>query len=476
MNDFSRMPLVETLFAAAEGRFSFHMPGHRQGQSFPTWLRDKLWTLDTTELEVTGDLNQPAGKVKEAMNLAAAFFGAGHTRFVTTGTTTSLLTALATACPRKSQIILPRRVHQAVMHGVALLDLEPIWADININQDVEEALLRSLHNNPQASAVFVTSPGYDGRTVPLRNIASLVGEMDCSLIVDEAHGSHFVAAPGLLPPSALSQGADLVAMSAHKTLPALTPGSYLHVSKVALESGKIGTDKLGQMLKVFQTSSPSFVIAASLDYARFWLESEGQRSIEKLLTLISQLDQNLPTVVNRTQTEGSDPLRLTYDYRDSGLNRLEVQGIFNQYKVDPEIIDLNQIILIPALDAGIREFKALALALNALGAAADTGSTSRASNGDLSWIASLLDSSAPSSIPISKVMFGNMKKTEVPLRNAHGRVAAEAIVPYPPGVAMVWPGEIITPERIEAIEQLISANIAVYGVHKPDSYSVIVLE
>ncbi|HHU06719.1 MAG TPA: aminotransferase class I/II-fold pyridoxal phosphate-dependent enzyme [Clostridiaceae bacterium] len=491
MNNLSKMPLVETLFAAAAERFSFHMPANRQGKSFPPWLRDKLWTLDNTEIELTGDINHPEGKVMAAMDLAANTFGSGHTRFVTTGTTTSLLTALATACPRGSRIILPRRVHQTIMHGVALLELVPIWAEPEEGEEIEQALIREIKNHPEAQAVFVTTPIYDGTTVPLTNIVKQAREKGIFVIVDEAHGSHFAAAPDLLRPTALSQGADLVAMSAHKTLPALTPGSYLHIGKDVLSSGRISTDRLGQMLKVFQTTSPSFVIAASLDYARYWLETEGRQAVENLLRLISILNRDLPPSLKRLQLPTSDPLRLTYDYSSTGRTRAEVRRIFDAGKVDPEVIDLSQIILIPALDTGDEEMKALASVLCAVGTpnsdfAVGTDEEHAVSLGadtkgkpavqDIGWVYSLLDRSAPVGVPVGKALFGNIQKQETALREAEGRSAAEAIVPYPPGVALVWPGEIITRERIEAIEQLIAAEITVYGVHNPDMPGVKVIE
>lgn len=504
MNELSRMPLVESLFAAAEGRFSFHMPANRQGKSFPPWLRDKLWTLDNTEIELTGDINHPEGAVLAAMDLAAKTFGAGHTRFVTTGTTTSLLTALATACPRGSKLILPRRVHQTIMHGAALLELEPVWAEPDTGERIEQALVREITQHPEAEAVFITTPVYDGTTIPLDKIIQCARDQGTLVIVDEAHGSHFAVAPDLLPPTALSQGADLVAMSAHKTLPALTPGSYLHIGNDAITSGRVSAERLGQMLKVFQTTSPSFVIAASLDYARSWLEIEGRRAVESLLGLISELNKDLPLTLKRLHQPSSDPLRLTYDYSGTGRTRAEVRQIFAEGKVDPEVIDLSQIILIPALDTTGEEMKALAEVLHALdtrgrsfvtdaagkanvgglysdaeiksGKNITTDGRGSSNNQDIGWVHSLLDRSAPAAVPVGEALFGDICKREVPLREAVRRAAAEAIVPYPPGVALVWPGETITLERIEAIEQLLAADITVYGVHKPDMPSVNVIE
>lgn len=475
MNSISQMPLVETLFAAAQERFSFHMPGNRHGKSFPGWLRDNLWSLDTTELAQTGDIQNPTGKVQQAMDLAASFFGAGHTRFVTTGTTTSLLTALATACPYGSELILPRRVHQTLLHGTALLNLTPIWAEIREGEQVEQALLRTLKANPQARALFVTSPGYDGRTVCLTELVQLADRCGTIIIVDEAHGSHFAAAPDLLPPSALAQGADLVAMSAHKTLPALTPASYLHIGHKALATGKIKADKLGQMLKVFQTSSPSFVIAATLDYARWWLEHHGRRAVENLLALIAALDRSLPPAIKRIQLPGSDPLRLTYDYSRTGLSRPQVNAIFDAGRVDPELVDLTRIILIPALDTTQDETKALAAVLQTVGSTAPGTVPVQIDPAAIAEEA-LFDQAPPSAVPCSAVLFGDLKKTAIPLHEADGRIAAEAIVPYPPGIALIWPGEIITADRIRAIKRFLAADITVYGVRDPDSGSVVVLE
>lgn len=473
MADLSRMPLLRALMDAAEGRFSFHMPGNRQGKSFPCWLRDKLWSLDNTELDVTGDINNPEGAVKEAMDLAARFFAAGETRFVTTGTTTSLLTAIATACPRGTRLIMPRRAHQTIMHAVALLELEPIWAAPEKDETIEQALLREISLNPGAQAIFVTSPDYEGNVVPLGEIVKKAREENIITIVDEAHGSHFAAAPKLLPPSALAQGADLVAMSAHKTLPALTPGSYIHIGRYALENKIISAEKLGQMLKVFQTSSPSFVIAASLDYSRYWLESQGQKAIENLLEMIADIDRQLPWNLQRIKRSGSDPLRLTYDYSQAKISRAAAAKIFALAKVDPEIIDLARIVLIPALDSQREEIDALIQALKSFAAAKGDDQEIRA---DISWIADLLDQPTVTGIPVGKAFFAQLEKKNILLAEAENSIAAEAIVPYPPGVPMIWPGEIISARHIEAIRQLIAADISVYGVHNSDSCTVLMIE
>jgi len=252
----SQAPLWSALCREAN-RISFHMPAHRQGRVFSREWIESLTRCDTTELERTGDLAVPSEHVKEAYDLAAAYFGAGETWFVTTGTTIAIRVMIASALFEGDAIIMPRAVHMAAVHAVALLGLNPHFVTSSDGRRFEdgqpdaESFIAAMRTRPDAKAVYVTCPDYYGRTIDLRMIAVEAHRLGMTLLVDEAHGAHFAAAPGILPPTALSQGADFVVQSAHKTLPALTPASLLHLSKDGIACGRLCPLRVAAMVRVF---------------------------------------------------------------------------------------------------------------------------------------------------------------------------------------------------------------------------------
>ncbi|MDD2534719.1 MAG: aminotransferase class I/II-fold pyridoxal phosphate-dependent enzyme, partial [Eubacteriales bacterium] len=215
------------------------MPGHRAGLAIPESIQGQLAFFDTTELSTTDDLHHPYGPARDAMVLAADCFGAAETLFLTNGSTVGILALLASMVGRRQKLILPRTCHVSVHHAIALLDIEPVWIEPTSCSvqplaflpviDVA-AVAKAIACAPDSRAIFLTSPDYYGTCADLAAIAQVTHRAGQLLLVDEAHGAHFAAAPEMLPQTALAAGADACVQSAHKTLSALTQGAYLHVS------------------------------------------------------------------------------------------------------------------------------------------------------------------------------------------------------------------------------------------------------
>lgn len=465
-DDQQRTPLVDALHKQL-GRVSFHMPGHRQGRIFPRLQADAALALDTTELDRTGDLAQAEGHVQEAYQLAARFFGAGRTWFITSGTTTSIFIMMATALREGDKVILPRALHLAAVHAVAILGLEPIFVSprqgqvFPDGQPDEAAYLETIHQHPQARACLVTRPDYYGRTLDLRPLAQVCHQSDMALLVDEAHGAHFAAAPGLLPETALSQGADMTCQSGHKTLPALTPASLLHLSQDALDRGLLDLQRLAGMVKVFQTSSPSFLVAASLDEARSALATRGPAAIRRLIQLNQALADQLPEGYQRILPPGADPARLVLDYSRTGLSRQAFARALDQAGIDAELVDLTRLVLIPGLDQDQADYDRLALALQTIGQGGE--------GTDLEEHLALLQArtrerdrflSAPAAFLTSprQALLGRIEGQRPVLR--------AALAPYPPGLPLLWPGEEMTPDHRAYLDNLQSQGIHVRGLEE----------
>lgn len=253
--------------------YPFHMPGHKRNLSGGL---EALAGLDITEIEGFDNLHAPEGILKEAQEAAARVFGAAHTIFLVNGSTAGLLTAISAAVPRGGKLILARGCHRAVYHAACLRELELVYLypgeipGLGITEAVDpKAVEEAMEAHPDASAVLLTSPTYDGVVSDIRKIAALVHERGKLLLVDAAHGAHFGFHP-LFPPNAVREGADLIVESLHKTLPALTQTALLHgnVSEEVWE-------RVQAFSGIYQTSSPSYLLMASIDRCRRLLEEQG---------------------------------------------------------------------------------------------------------------------------------------------------------------------------------------------------------
>ncbi|NLZ66071.1 MAG: aminotransferase class I/II-fold pyridoxal phosphate-dependent enzyme [Clostridiaceae bacterium] len=457
-DDRERTPLWDCLIGQS-GRVSFHMPGHRQGRAWPSSVSRQLSALDTTELLGTGDLAMPSGSVLEAFRLAANCFGAGRTWFITSGTTTSIMIMLASVLREGDVLLLPRAVHIAVVHAVALLGLKPIFIEAEDGRVFEDgqpdasAYIDSIRRHPEATACLVTYPDYYGRTVDLESIAHVAHEAGMFILVDEAHGAHFAFLPDQKPATALSLGADIVCQSAHKTLAALTPASLLHVSETAVQQQRIDLRRVDSMIRVFQTSSPSFLIAATIDRARAELESYGKERLERLQKLNTSFSKKLPSGFSRVFPKGADPSRLVLDFSEAGFCRKTLVHHLDRAGIDVEMIDISRIVLIPALDQPEEDYTRLLDALYSLSVIKEKveRQTLTQTRRDLSQkLDQLL--SAPAAFQ------------KMPREALFGQDEFSAVTPYPPGLPVLWPGEPVREEHRSFLQLLHEIGIAVRGI------------
>lgn len=489
------MPLVDELInQAGQLRSSWHMPAHGGGKDWPAWLRDHLAAMDVTELPLTGDINKAEGPAGRAMELAACSFGAGLTRFIIGGSTTALQIMLAWAVGRGGSVLLPRCVHQSIVHALAILNIRPCWieADQELPEilrpysllpqispaKVEEALLQY----PECSAVLLTSPDYYGICPDLSLIADLAHQHGKLLLIDEAHGAHFVFSP-LMPVTAMRSGADACVQSGHKTLPVLTPGALLHVSAAALQSGRLEAERLNSLIPVFQTSSPSFMIAATLDYARAWMDQSGEQAISRQLGLLEHFRTSLPPEFSclpglarlpRMTDLSRDPLRLVLSAAnsDASMQAPQLAGRLAELGIDIEFADLSRLVLIPSLQQHEQDWHKLAATLSQL-----RSQTTRPASDhtraelELEW-QHWLRTRPQQTMPPGEALFGKYQLSLVKLADSAGRISARAVLPYPPGIPLVWPGEQIDDLRVDFLRRLSENNIIINGI---DQDSILVL-
>ncbi|MBA3926963.1 aminotransferase class I/II-fold pyridoxal phosphate-dependent enzyme [Listeria sp. W9-0585] len=427
------MPIVEAL-KNHEGATSLHVPGHKNGLLFPGKYREVL-RHDLTEISGLDDLHHPEGAILEAQQLLAKCYNTDRSYMLVNGSTVGNLAMILGTCKRGDTVIVSRDCHKSVMHALDLVGVHTIYLatrkepQTGTANGVEASILREALQMETIRAVIFTYPSYYGFDFDLATCIATCREFGALVLVDEAHGAHFQADASLFPVSSIELSADVVVHSAHKTLPALTMGSYLHIPKWREELAEIP-----RYLQMLQSSSPSYLIMASLDYARHYVANYNEQDTKAFLKIradwIAWLRQNNLTVITP-----DDPLKLSVC--KDGLSGFDLQTIFEQAGYYPELADANNVLLtLPLIKEGM-EFQAPTAQLN--WNAADFGKLSEPISMTIPKITKILARDTTHSTCFET------------LENTIGKTAAEMVIPYPPGIPVILAGEIITATHIEIL-------------------------
>ncbi|MBC1373612.1 aminotransferase class I/II-fold pyridoxal phosphate-dependent enzyme [Listeria booriae] len=430
-----RMPIVESLQHHV-GNTSLHVPGHKNGVLFPGKYREVL-QHDLTEIAGLDDLHHPEGAILEAEQLLAACYNTDYSYLLVNGSTVGNLAMILGTCKRGDTAIVTRDCHKSVMHALELAGVHAIYlatqkeVQTGTANGIDTALLREALQLEPVRAVIFTYPSYYGFDYDLASCIAVCREFGTLVLVDEAHGAHFQADVSLFPKSAIELGADVVVQSAHKTLPALTMGSYLHIPKWREELAEIP-----RYLQILQSSSPSYLIMASLDYARHYVANYSAQDTEAFQTMridwLQWLDQNKLTVITP-----ADPLKIIV--RKTGLSGFTVQKIFEQASYFPELADASNVLLtLPLIKNGMT-FPAPATSLN--------------------WENSHFDEPKTTNTieipPITRISATTNRPSHFEsLEFTIGKTAAEMVIPYPPGIPILLIGEQITEQHIKTLQSV----------------------
>ena len=487
-------PVYSALKAYADSNpLPFHMPGHKLGKGIPVENISEIEKLDLTEIPGLDNLHAPTGVIKEAQELAAKAFGAVESFFLVNGSTVGLHAAIAAVCGRGQRMITGRDSHRAVINGMQMCGVSPFYIlpeysetfDIHTGfspQTVEKALCDA----PDAAGVLITRPNYYGVCSNLQEIAGIVHKYNKILIVDEAHGPH-LAFNSRLPASALESGADLCIQSAHKTLPALTQGAYLHVG-----SDRVDRERISYFLDIYQTTSPSYIIMAFLDIARELIQRYVRQRLDSLLDVIEACSNEFSLkgieLMNRDMVPGfdHDPTRITANVSGAGITGYAAEKLLREkYNIQVEMSDLNNIVCIATVADDRRSLECLFSAMSKLAGLAKQG-VGRPDAG-----IGMENCLNPSDVAMSDVRPADYRRLtlpdllmepqeileskaeRVPLSHAGGRISRRIISPYPPGIAILCPGESFNSDIISYLMNIIHAGGIVHGVGE-DGYVEVV--
>ncbi|MDK2881756.1 MAG: hypothetical protein PWP58_91 [Bacillota bacterium] len=462
-------PLWEALLSYVRAGYTkFHVPGHKGGRGAPpelgaAWGRSLL-EFDLTELPGLDNLHAPAGAIRVAQELAAELYGADASFFLVGGTSAGLIAAVLAATRPGMRLILPRHAHRSLLAAVILGDLEPVFYPVYVDKEWllpggwdEEAAEMLIRRTRGAGAVVLVHPTYHGLIGRAQELTAAAHAASLTVIADEAHGPHFYLHPDL-PSGALTFGADLAAQSAHKLLGSLTQSSWLH-----LAGGRVAASQVQEVLRWLESSSPSYLLMASLDLTRRQAALTGRSAWGRTLELAERVRAEIGrltgiTCLDATSWPGvtaQDPCKLTLKVSDLGLTGVEAAAYLRQaHGIQVEMADLCTILLVltPADDE--ETAKRLLAALSSL-VRGRHGAKGRV--WDLPALPPPVQRLRPREAAFTR-------QVSVPWRAARGRVAARTLVPYPPGVPLLWPGEEVTAEVLEVAEAYRHAGVELQGV------------
>ncbi|OZM55868.1 hypothetical protein CIB95_15220 [Lottiidibacillus patelloidae] len=463
-------PLFQALVNHKESNpISFHVPGHKNGNVFlnsAKTLFNDLLAIDVTELKGLDDLHDPQEVIKEAQTLLSEHYHTKKSYFLINGTTVGNIAMIYATIKPGELVLVQRNCHKSIINGLKLIGATPIFITPQIDSKTmtptglrHDDVITALNTYKEAKALILTNPSYYGFSQDLTAIIDSAHANQVPVLVDEAHGAHF-SLNKPFPKSALQCNADIVVQSAHKTLPAMTMGSYLHINK----NSNIDVDKVENYLKIFQSSSPSYPIMASLDLARLYLQSLTGSKIDSIVSSHHSFKKKLKRldelIVIDNCEEGNytiDPLKLVIQASNKATGvslqkQLEGQGIYT------ELADTKNVLLIlPLAEMKNSEevFLRISHALKGV----------KAPDREVSSEENILNSNFKriSSLAISYKEMENRKVKTVSIVESKGKIAAEAIIPYPPGIPVIMPGEVITSEMLNEINNWKDSGVRIQG-------------
>ena len=462
-----------------KGQYPFHMPGHKGGR---LGAFKEIGQLDITEIAGFDNLHQPTGIIHEAQLRLAEITGANESFFLVNGATCGLEAAVLAVCSPGDNVIVARNCHRSVYSALVLAGVHPIY----IQPETEpisglaggispEKLLEIMQRCPHCKAVIITSPTYEGFTSDIKKIQGLACERGMVLIVDEAHGSHFGFHDGF-PKSALQCKADIVVQSYHKTLPALTQSAVMHVG-----GERVDTIRLRQALQMVQTSSPSYLLLASLDECVDFIMHKGKNAFDEYIRRLSAIRNDLVALQNIHLI--NKQLIGTASIFDIDLGKLcfllpvcqytggdAMDYLRRNHQMELEMAGRHHILAMTSLADSQEGFERLKLGM------LDLDMRIKKANKTLKTVSYAYEDDSFPAMALSPREGFFASKQSVAIECAVGRICGEFIIPYPPGIPLLVPGEWITNSSVQKIKEALKFGIAMSGCADNSLKSIVIIK
>jgi arginine decarboxylase len=479
--DQNKAPYFQALLDYVDaGVLPFHTPGHIQGNgmdlAFREFVGDNICAIDLTPMPGIDDLLQPTESIKEAQALAAQAWGADHTFFLINGSTSGNQCMMMTAVNPGDKIAVPRNSHKSMLGGLVMSGATPIYMRPEVDEELHmdqcvtpETVARTLDDHPDLAAVYLVSPTYYGVAADLASIERIVHAAGKLLLVDEAWGPHFHFHPAL-PLSATQAGADLCINSTHKMLSAFSQCAMLHA-----KGERVRLDRLMSVIKMFLSTSPNLPMVASLDVARKQMATEGEPLLSRTIELAQDIRRRLNTIEDvycfgeerrgRPGIFDLDPTKIAVTVKGLGYTGYEASEILRRrYNIQVELADLFNVV-----------------GLVTIGTTREAADRFVEAFEELARDERPLDMFAPSGILDERLRRGTFHLPPIPpmrmlprdafladteivkFRESKGRICAETLTPYPPGIPVISPGEELTLEIIDYLRLELKAGVRIQG-------------
>lgn len=449
----------------------FDVPGHKRGRGNPELvelLGQKCVGLDVNSMKPLDNLCHPVSVIRAAEELAAEAFGAAHAFLMVGGTTSSVQAMILSVCGRNDKIILPRNVHRSVINAMILCGAHPVYVNPEVDERLGiplgmrmEQVDKAIRENPDARAVLVNNPTYYGICSNLPEIVKLAHAHGMKVLADEAHGTHLYFGENL-PISAMAAGADLAAVSMHKSGGSLTQSSLL------LAGPSMSEGHIRQMINLTQTTSGSYLLMASLDISRRNLALRGREDFARVVDLaeyarkeineIGGYDAYSRELINGDSVFDFDVTKLSIYTYGIGLAGIEVYDLLrDEYDIQTEFGDLGNLLAYVSIGDRKQEIERL------VGALAEV---KRRFQKEGTWM-KVPEYLSPHVVVTPRDAFYALKES-LPIAETKGRVCSEFVMCYPPGIPILAPGEEITEDILKYIEYAREKGCSLTGSEDPD--------
>ena len=463
-----KMPLVEAMLKYKEENiYPFHTPGHKGGRGMESLLRNELGEsvrVDVSLMSELDDIHEPETYIKEAQDLAAQTYGSDACFWAVNGTSQAIHAMLMTALRPGEKVLLPRNAHRSVAGGLILGGIEATFMQpdyceafgINFQvqpQDVEAA----LEKDASIKAVLLTSPNYYGVAADVEAIAKICHARNVVLLVDEAHGPH-LGFSELLPKSALQCGADACAQSTHKILGAMTQCSMLHV-----QGQRLSVERAADVMSVLTTTSPNYLLMASLDAARAQLQVRGKEMAEDAVRAANELRNVCSKYAGLKLLTGADcgglkldTTKVTVNFAEWGYTGIEAGDLFRKAGIAVELVDAQNVLFLVTYADVTEDYEEALAKIDKILAQMEQGKKSKEQA-----VKAQAVPVTEMALPLREVFYG--EKEVVALSESAGKICGEQVSFYPPGIPVLLPGEIITEEIIAYCQMMKGLGLPVSG-------------
>ncbi|MCR5738354.1 MAG: aminotransferase class I/II-fold pyridoxal phosphate-dependent enzyme [Lachnospiraceae bacterium] len=457
----------------------FDVPGHKRGRGnrgLVDFLGQQCVEIDVNSMKPLDNLCHPVSVIKEAEDLAADAFGAAHAFFMVGGTTGAVQSMVFTACKRGDKIIMPRNVHKSAINALVLCGAIPVYIDpkvdtklgIPLGMEIDD-VKKAIAENPDARAILINNPSYYGICSDLRTIVKLAHDAGMLALVDEAHGTHLYFGEDL-PLNGMAAGADMSAVSMHKSGGSLTQSSLLLIGEGVNEG------YVSNIINLTQTTSASYLLLGSLDISRRNLALHGRDSFAKVCEMASYARSEINEIegyyafgselINGRSVFDFDETKLVINTRGIGLTGIEVYDLLREeYDIQMEFGDLSNVLAYISIGDRLQEIERLAGALDDI---ARLYSKPEGSFFSAEYVTPIVKATPQEAFYAEKV--------KLPIDETVGRICAESVMCYPPGIPILAPGEMITREILDYIRAAKEKGCSMQGPESEDISELCVLK